>query len=131
MEEREEMMSVNAFSKALGEGSGVGSRGGATGSQWSLFSDVSTASRFSLSEREGKLMKRMLIEKDRENNIAIKGLKVNKENVKEEVEKFLLDKLEIEIELELVWFSGPVIIAKLKKKREGGNNEQKKKVSRF
>lgn len=80
---------------------------GASGSMWSI----------SMSERDMVRMKKLLAEKDkcdRQNNIVIKGLRANVENVKELVQDFINSKLKLKIEVDSVWGNKNVIIAKIK-----------------
>lgn len=117
--ERDEGRSVRESSNGtdgeLGERTGEG----AAGSQWSLVSGrskFSVSSRFSITEREMRIMKRVAYEKDRsdrENNVVIRGWRSQGGDLKEEVKKFLEGKLDFKGEVEAAWNSGGVSIARL------------------
>lgn len=106
-------------------------RDGATGSVWSLASGgsglsasalsarsgVSAASAVSMTERDIVRMKKLLAEKERnerQNNIVIRGLNANGEDLKEFVESFIKLDLGIDIEVDSAWGKGRIIIAKIK-----------------
>ncbi|XP_014229659.1 golgin subfamily A member 6-like protein 2 [Trichogramma pretiosum] len=99
----------------------VGSVASSRKSRFSMKSYRSAASGISgisLSQKEVVQMKRMVNEKDREErrmNIVIKGMKGVGANVKEEIEKMLKSKLDIEIKMEAAWKSGQVIVGKCSK----------------
>lgn len=107
------------------EDSEAGTREGATASCWSLVSSRSgqsgisarsAASRYSLSERDVRLMKKFVVERDRrerENNIVIRGMTFYQENVKERIVGFLKEKLDIKGDIETAWISGKVKVARV------------------
>lgn len=114
--ERDEARSVRED-----ESSGLSScaRGGAGGSQWSLYSGLSKGSalsKVSISEREIKIMKRVVSERDRrdrENNVVIKGWRCQEKDLRAGVEKFFKEKIDFNGEVEAVWSSGGVIVARV------------------
>lgn len=119
--EREEMRSV----REGGNGGLSGCAGdGAGGSQWSLFSGISKGSamsKISISEREIKAMKRVVSERDRrerENNVVIKGWRCPDKNLREGVEKFFKEKIDFNGEVEAVWSSGGVVVARVGKEEK-------------
>lgn len=114
--EREEARSIRTVASGTSGEACACAGEGVTGSQWSLFSGQSKGSRFSVSEREIKIMKRVVSERDRrdrENNIVIRGWRFQGEDLKEEVKKFLAEKVDFHGEVETAWVSGGVTIAKL------------------
>ncbi|XP_023318006.1 uncharacterized protein LOC106651336 [Trichogramma pretiosum] len=81
----------------------------------SVKSSTSCISGISLSQKEVVKMKRLVSEKDRDErrlNIVIKGLGNIGEKIKEEIEKFLKEKLAIEAGLHAAWRSGQVVVGK-------------------
>lgn len=109
---------------------------GAAGSQWSLYSERSKYSACSavsrLSEREIKMMKRFVGERDRrerENNVVIRGAQFKTENLREQVETFLEDKLEVKGKVEATWFSGKVVVAKLSREMKVEVMKNKNKLA--
>ncbi|KAL7287491.1 hypothetical protein TKK_0018325 [Trichogramma kaykai] len=84
-------------------------------SRLSVKSSTSRISGISLSQKEEVKMKRLVSEKDRHErrlNIVIKGLGNIGEKIKEGIEKFLKEKLEIEAGLEAAGRSGQVVVRK-------------------
>lgn len=113
--EREEMRSAISDASGISGGQGASAGGGATGSQWSL---LSGQSRFSacLSEREIKLMKRVVNERDRrerENNLVIKGWRCQESDLMEGVKNFFKEKIGFEGKVEAAWISGGVTVVKV------------------
>lgn len=100
-----------------------------TGSRRGNSYEGSRGSEDRFSEREVKVIKKWVGEKDREErkcNIVIKGGDFGKEEVKskEWIKKWLKEKLEVECRIAECRNSGPVLVAKL------GNEEMKKEVMR-
>lgn len=118
--EREEM-SVRKGDSEVGEGFETESGEGDSSSRKSItstYSRLSVASKYSISDREMKMLKWVASEKDRkdrENNVVIKGWKVGTGNLIEEVRKFFEEKLEFRGEIDAVWTSGGVIVVRLDK----------------
>ena len=104
---------------------------GARGSTWSLCSRISRKSvasgksRVSLSEREVCRMKKIVSDedkKDRQDNIVIKGVSVEGEDLVKWAQDFIKEKLTVEAEVINARKSGNVIIVKI------GTAEQKNKI---
>lgn len=93
------------------------SRDGATSSVKSFASVVTGVSRISgLSEREVWKMKKIVMDKDRQdrsNNIVVKGVEISETDYKAWGKAFLLNKLGVDAEIENVRKSGSVIVIKL------------------
>lgn len=88
---------------------------GAWGSQWSLRSGVSGRSGVS-SEREVARVKRFVNvqdRKERKDNIVIRGMRPDKEDLKVWVSEFVGFRLGLKVNVESAWKSGPVVVAKV------------------
>ena len=129
LEEREREWEKQASISASGASGANDTAGGDTGSVWSVrsgMSGTSAMSRVSLSDREIARMKKMVNEQDkieRRNNIVIRGVEPtgeNLENLKDWVENFVKEKLDIAIKVVNARMSGRVIVAKI----EGEGKEE-------
>lgn len=109
-----EGQSVRSEGSVSSKGRGPGE--GAWGSQWSLWSGASGRSGVSLSEREVARVKRFVNEedrKDRKDNIVIRGIKPDREDLKKWVGDFVGIKLGLKVNVDSAWKSWPVVVAKV------------------
>lgn len=124
--ERQSVMSVMTESSV-----GDAAVGGAWGSQWSLKSGRSAKSGVSLSGRDVARMKKFVDEQDRKeraNNIVIRGIKPDKEDLITWVREFIGFKLGIKAQIESAWKSGPVVVARVGRKEKEEIMKNKKKL---
>lgn len=142
--EEESRLAEWSTEDATSQSSAQGSRynllaGDAAVSVRSEISGTSRMSRFSsLSNHEVIKMKRLLAEKEKKENkdvIVIRGLTCDERKcqIREMVENFIKNKIEVEVEVKSVWCRGKVILARLKSgedKERVMNNKNKLAGSR-